>query len=94
MSLNRYAQRRDLNEPSIVGGLEDIGCLVERLGRPCDLLVRWRGQIHLLEVDNPESKYRKRDAKQLEFLRLWEVPLVRNLNDALRAIGASHYIGA
>ncbi len=94
MSLNRYAQRRDHNEPGIVDGLQNIGCQVERLGRPCDLLVRWRGQIHLLEIDNPESKYRKREPKQVEFLRLWEVPLVRTLNEALRAIGASHHIGA
>jgi hypothetical protein len=94
VSLSRYANRRDSNERLIVNGLQDIGCLVCRLNRPCDLLVRWRGQIHLLEVDNPENKYRKRDDSQLMFLTQWQVPLVSDLNEALRAIGASHQIGA
>ncbi len=91
MSLPRYAQRRDANEPAIVRALEDIGCQVQRMGQPCDLLVRWRGVLHLLEIDNPESKYRQRDRGQLEFLRDWNIPLIQTINDAFRAIGASSY---
>lgn len=94
MTLNRFAQRRDQNEPEIVRALQDIGCQVYRTGKPCDLIVRFRGVIHLLEIDNPQSKYRKRDANQLLFLSQWNVPLVQTVNDALRAIGASHHIGA
>lgn len=89
MSLPRYAAKRDDNEPDIVKALQDVGCLVYRLSRPCDLAVRFRGTIHLLEVDNPESKYRKRDESQKLFLSQWEVPLVQTINDALRAIGAT-----
>ena len=91
MSIHRHAQRRDVNEPGIVGGLQDIGCLVYRLSRPCDLLVKFRGVIHVLEVDNPETKNRKREDSQKLFLSQWDVPLVQTLDDALRAIGASHY---
>jgi len=90
MSLRRTS-RRDDNEPSIIAALEAIGAQVKPLQRPCDLLVRWGGEVHLLEIDNPASKYRKRDAKQLEFLRIWEVAMVQTADEALRAIGAIHH---
>lgn len=80
-------KRRDETEGDIVDALEGIGADVERLDRPCDLLVRFRGAIHLLEVDGI-TKYRKRDPKQLEFLRDWQVPLVKTADEAIRAIGA------
>lgn len=89
VSLPRYAARRDDNEKIIVDGLEAIGAQVERISKPCDLIVRFRGQVHLLEVDNPKSKYRVREQAQLDFLRAWQVPLVQSFDDALRAIGAS-----
>jgi hypothetical protein len=87
----RRTSRRDDNEMPIIRALEAIGAQVKPLHRPCDLLVRWRGQIHLLEIDNPASKYRQRDAKQLEFLRLWEVAMVQTPAEAFHAIGASHH---
>lgn len=80
-------KRRDETEPDIVTALEGIGAKVERLDQPCDLLVNFRGALHLLEVDGI-SKYRKRDQKQLEFLRDWQVPLVRTPEEAIRAVGA------
>jgi hypothetical protein len=91
MTMPRYAQRKDGNERAIIQTLEAIGALVYQVGKPADLLVRWRGVVHILEVDNPASKYRKRDDKQLEFLRLWQVPMVRTPDEALRAIGAVHH---
>lgn len=87
VSMPRYAARRDQTEPDIVSALEGIGAKVERLDQPCDLLVNFRGAIHLLEVDGI-TKNRKRDPKQLEFLRDWQVPLVKTAEDAIRAIGA------
>lgn len=81
-------KRRDANEPDIVDGLTRAGAQVERLHKPCDLICRYRGQVFLLEVDNPMSKYRKREATQTAFLKAWNVPLVRTAYEALKAIGA------
>lgn len=78
-------KRRDETEPDIVRALEAIGAAVERLDRPCDLLVRFRGQVWLLEVDGI-TKYRKRERKQIEFLTLWEVPIVKTAEEALAAL--------
>jgi len=80
-------KRRDETEPAIVNALEHIGAQVERLDRPCDLLVHFRGKVMLLEVDGI-TKNRKRDPKQLEFLRAWNVPLVKTPEDAIKAVGA------
>lgn len=90
MSLPRYAAQRDQNEEPIVKALLNVGAIVERMKQPVDLLVRFRAQVYVLEVDNPENKYRKRKKKQLEFIRDWDVPLVRTAEDALRAIGATN----
>jgi hypothetical protein len=81
-------KRRDETEREIVDALELVGAKVERLDRPCDLLVRFRGLVHVLEVDGI-TKNRKREAGQLRFLHEWQVPLVKTPLDALRAIGAS-----
>lgn len=88
MSLHRRAAKRDANERDVIAALEAIGAQVEQKLRT-DLIVKFRGQIHLLEVDNPESKYRKRDQAQLDFLRDWQIPMVQTPEEALQAIGAS-----
>lgn len=80
-------KRRDETEADIVAALEGIGARVERLDQPCDLLVRYRGWLFLLEVDGI-TRYRQRSVKQLEFLRDWQVPLVKTVEEAIRAIGA------
>lgn len=87
MTIKRWASRRDENESEIVDALRAVGCQVERLDRPCDLLVRFRGRPYLLEVDGI-TRNRKRAQKQLDFIRDWEVPLVKTIDQALRAVGA------
>lgn len=54
MSLNRYARRRDKNEPAIVRALEKAGWLVAKIDRPCDLVCARDGQVRLVEIKNPE----------------------------------------
>jgi hypothetical protein len=81
-------KRRDENEGDIVDALRGVGAKVERLDRPCDLLVKFRGVVQVLEVDGI-TKYRKREEKQLRFLHEWQVPLVKTAEEALRAIGAT-----
>lgn len=88
MSIHRRAARRDVNESGIVAALQNVGADVYRLSQPCDLVVRFRGVVHLLEVDNPDSKYRKREDNQKLFLAQWKVPLIQTVDDALKAIGA------
>ena len=86
MSLNRYDARRDSNEPEIVKALRACGAKVRQQDFP-DLLVKSRRGIFLLEVENPENKYRRRSEKQQEFLRAWEVPIVKSPFEALLAVG-------
>lgn len=81
-------KRRDETERAIIDALELVGAKVERLDRPCDLLVKFRGLVFVLEVDGI-TKNRRRDEAQLRFLQEWQVPLVKTPLDALRAIGAS-----
>jgi hypothetical protein len=55
---------------------------------PTDLLIRNKrtGTYHLLEIEGI-TQYRKRSAKQLEWLTLWHVPIVKSLDEALKALG-------
>lgn len=92
MSLNRYAKRRDISEPDIITALERVGALIERMDRPCDLLVRFRGVIYLLEVKTDRStkeggKHKGSD-EQRAFCSTWNVPMVKTAEEALRVIGA------
>lgn len=88
MSLYRIAARRDDNEPGIIQALEQVGAKVEQLRQPCDLAVTFRARHFLIEVDNPESKYRKRKQKQLDTLARMRIPMVQTADEALRVIGA------
>lgn len=86
--MKRWAARRDETEYPIVQSLRKIGAQVEYLDYPCDLLVRFRGRMYLLEVDGI-ARNRKRAPAQLKFLTEWEVPRVKTDDDALKAIGAT-----
>lgn len=80
-------KRRDETEPAIVNALEAVGAEVERLDRPCDLAVWFRGRIQLMECDGI-TEYRKRDPDQLALLIRWQIPIVKTPEEALRALGA------
>lgn len=88
VSLYRIDARRDDNEPGIIKELKKVGAQVEQLRQPCDLAVTFRGRHYLIEVDNPESKYRKRKQKQLDTFSRMRIPMVRTADEALRIIGA------
>ena len=93
MTLNRYAKKRDIAEPPIVDALEAVGWLVEKLDRPCDLLVWKEGRgFHTLEVKTGRGKYLrvikdKRQKAQTDFLILTKTPIVRTPEEALKALG-------
>lgn len=86
MSLNRFAKRRDPNEPEIVRALRDIGATVKRLD-DIDLLVGWRGRNFLLEVKDRNGALKP---SQEEMVRTWrgQYEIVRSVDEALRVIGA------
>jgi hypothetical protein len=80
--------KRDANEPQVVKDLLMVGAKVFRLSQPCDLLVKFAGRLYLIDVTNPENKYRKRDKEQLEMFVDWGVVEVSCSDHALRVIGA------
>jgi Holliday junction resolvase len=78
------SRRRDANEPAIVAALEAVGAQVTRIsgkGAP-DLLVRRAGRLWAFEV---KGKTGIRTAAQVAT----EWPVVRSVDDALKAIGVS-----
>ena len=80
-------RRRDSNEQPIVDALMGIGAVVFRLSAPgCpDLLVGFRGRWMPMEVKTDDGKL-----TELQW-GAWngcEFPIVRSVDDAMRAIGA------
>jgi hypothetical protein len=86
----KYAPRRDVSEPGIVDGLEACGWECVRLssGELPDLLCRHRGsgQLALLEIESGHYK-RIRSKAQREMLAAWNIPIVKTLEEAVRALG-------
>jgi hypothetical protein len=87
----RRAAKRDASEPDIVETLEGIGCDVTKLSDTDlpDLLVGYRGKLHLMEVKTGNAKLRP---GQEEFRARMEecgvtVKVVRTPSQALDAIG-------
>ena len=89
MSLNRYAKRRDANEPEIIQALEAIGVTVYRQDLPLDLLCCYRGVTFNLEVkDGNKVESRTKATKgQDQFLATWTGParIVKTVSQAIAA---------
>ena len=85
MSLKRYGNQRDANEPEIVKALEQIGCSVMRLDTPCDLLVGRQGRTFLLEVKSATGTL---TPDQEKFTDTWrgQFNVVRSVDDAIAAV--------
>lgn len=91
MSLNRYAKKRDESEPEIVSALTQCGFSVERIDRPVDLLVGWRGHCFLVECKTGRSEL---NANQRDFTDTWRGPAVVILRDAQEAIDWARQISS
>jgi hypothetical protein len=67
-------KRKDKNQGAIVAALEGAGCLVfdlSEIGGGCpDILVARDGVLYLLEIKNPETRWRL-TKKQEEFHKDW-----------------------
>lgn len=83
------ARKRDANEKPIVDALRSVGALVLRVsekGAP-DLVVYFRGRTRLLEVKSRLG--RATLAQDASSVQGWPVVTVRDIDEALVAIGAA-----
>jgi len=81
----KYAKRVDLNQQEIVDALRAIGCDVEVIGRPVDLLVGYRKRNFLIEVKREGAYVDKRQKEQRDFIKNWRGQ-VRQLDTPEEAI--------
>lgn len=84
----KYAYHRvDVNAAAIYHVLQRCGASVYR-GGPLDAIVGFKGRNYLVEVKTATGKLR---ASQQAFLARWQgqAVVVRSVDDALAAIGAS-----
>lgn len=83
MALRRYNAKRDANEGGIIAALEALGCLVYRIDTPVDLLVLYRGTIHLCEVKQRKGKL---TSAQSLFAQYWPIHILRSVDDAIALV--------
>lgn len=96
--MSRRRVNRDLNQQPIVDTLRAVGAYVYDAshiggGFP-DLICSFREAVYLLEVKNPDNWYGKRGLRpsQEKFNEAWRgipIQVVRSVDEALRAIGAT-----
>lgn len=88
MSLNRYAKRRDANEPEILKDLRKCGYLVRQQDFP-DVALRkpgWpAGMVQLLEIQGV-TRNRVRSEKQKQYLQQWSIPTIGSTVEALSVL--------
>lgn len=93
----RRAAAADRNQPEIVNALRLAGARVlplHQVGQGCpDLLVGYRGALHLVEVkDGYKPPSRRLTPAQVDFHREWSglpVHVVETVEQALEAIGVA-----
>ena len=85
MGLPRRAARIDDNQPDIIRALKAVGCSVEIIGKPMDLLICHRGETILLECKATDGRYTK---DQVEFLARWpgRVIVARSAEEAVALV--------
>lgn len=71
MSLNRFAKRRDANEPELISIARKLGAHCERTDKPLDWLIGWRGRWIPTEIKTGEKEGHKNEFKpdQQRFMR-------------------------
>lgn len=83
----RHNPKRDAAEPEVVTALKQCGFSVERMDKPVDLLVGFRGRCWLIEVKSSDKGYGKRlNENQQKFSDGWRGPAVVILRSAQDAI--------
>ena len=85
MSAPKYAKSVDKNQAEIVEALRSIGCDVEIIGKPVDLLVGYQARNLLIECKRPGKENRKDQQEQREWMRKWkgQVRVVTSAEEAI-----------
>lgn len=88
MGSPKYAKRRDANEGPIVKALKAIGCDVEPIGWPVDLLVGYRARNFLIEIKGGADKHYRGTKEQRDWIAAWrgQVRIVRNAEEAIALV--------
>ena len=81
----RRAARIDDNQPEIIRALKAIGCSVEIIGKPVDLLIHFRGETALMECKATDGRLTK---DQVEFLARWpgKIIIARSAEEAVALV--------
>lgn len=89
MSLNRYAKKRDKNEPEIIRAFQSVGCHVRQIDVPCDLIVCHPYIIHNLLIECKMPNGRTTDIQQ-DMLDNWpsQYDIVYNGQQAIDLINS------
>jgi Holliday junction resolvase len=83
----RHNPKRDAAEPEVVTALKQCGFSVERMDKPVDLLVGFRGRCWIVEVKSSDKGYGKDlNANQKKFADAWRGPPIVILRSAQDAI--------
>ena len=88
MTAPKHAKKVDLNQQEVVDALRAIGCMVEVIGQPVDLLCGYRGKNFLIEVKQRAMEYRKDQQEQRDWMDDWkgQVTVVFDGLDAIRVV--------
>lgn len=84
MTLRAHGNKRDKSEAAIVETLRKAGCSVYRLDKPCDLIILYRGAVHLVEVKS--GRRGKLTEAQDAFRAIWPLYIIRDVDGALEAL--------
>lgn len=84
----RYANKVDDNQAEIVQALRRIGCDVEIIGGPVDLLVGYRAHNFLIECKMPGRENRKDQQHQRDWMKNWrgQVRVVNTPEEAIELV--------
>ena len=89
--MKRRVHRSDLNQPDIIHALKKIGCTVDVIGEPVDLLVGYRKKNFLIECKSPKGKL---TPPQKKFFAEWkgQVRKARSAEEAIKLVTESYKV--
>ena len=90
MVMPKYGASVDENQAEIVNALRRIGCQVNAIGKPVDLLVGFRSLNFLIECKMPGEK--PRTQQQRDFIKYWpgQVRVVHTAEEAIELVQKSY----
>ena len=92
MVMPRYCASVDQNQKEIVDAQKAIGCSVETIGRPIDLLIGYESRNYLVEIKRVGAKPRKDQQDQQDWMRDWkgQIRVCSTSDEAIRLVTRSY----